>query len=224
MMMMTMEGMMDKAVLDDIIRRLLDGKGGKQVQLSEAEIRQLCVNARNVFLSQPNLLQLHAPIRIAGPLSPDNSFEFLRLCYPIPMFSFAALVSFNFLGVCLIAGAIGGKSAIAIGNSLILILETFGSFRESFWMPGNFGGERIQLPLFLVCLVFLFVGGRLFGETRREFLSFFFFFCHPLPLDLVGNGRMGRFAKMLIFFFSPGNCKKDKRKGLKLAVLWIRFA
>ncbi|KAB1204413.1 Serine/threonine-protein phosphatase PP1 isozyme 9 [Morella rubra] len=69
MMMMTMEGMMDKGVLDDIIRRLLDGKGGKQVQLSEGEIRQLCVNARQIFLSQPNLLEIRAPIRICGQLS-----------------------------------------------------------------------------------------------------------------------------------------------------------
>ncbi|XVF06017.1 hypothetical protein REPUB_Repub06bG0011900 [Reevesia pubescens] len=66
MMMMTMEGMMDKGVLDDIIRRLLEGRGGKQVQLSEGEIRQLCVNARQIFLSEPNLLQLHAPIKICG--------------------------------------------------------------------------------------------------------------------------------------------------------------
>ena len=66
MMMMTMEGMMDKAVLDDIIRRLLEGKGGKQVQLSEGEIRQLCVNARQIFLSQPTLLEIKAPIRICG--------------------------------------------------------------------------------------------------------------------------------------------------------------
>lgn len=65
---MTMEGSMDENVLDDIIRRLLEGKGGKQVQLSEGEIRQLCVNARNIFLSQPNLLQLHAPIRICGDI------------------------------------------------------------------------------------------------------------------------------------------------------------
>lgn len=69
MMMMTMEGMMDKGVLDDIIRRLLEGKGGKQVQLSEAEIRQLCVNARQIFLSQPNLLEVRAPVRICGQLS-----------------------------------------------------------------------------------------------------------------------------------------------------------
>ncbi len=68
-MMMTMEGMMDTAVLDDIIRRLLEGKGGKQVQLSEGEIRQLCVNARQIFLSQPNLLEIHAPVRICGQLS-----------------------------------------------------------------------------------------------------------------------------------------------------------
>lgn len=76
-MMTTMEGMMEMGVLDDIIRRLLEGKGGKQVQLSEIEIRQLCINARQIFLSQPNLLDLHAPIRICGlslplPLSHDD--------------------------------------------------------------------------------------------------------------------------------------------------------
>ncbi|CAI0404992.1 unnamed protein product [Linum tenue] len=68
MMMMTMEGMMDKGVLEDIIRRLLEGKGGKQVQLSESEIRQLCVNARQIFLSQPNLVEIKAPIRICGDI------------------------------------------------------------------------------------------------------------------------------------------------------------
>ncbi|XP_042053952.1 serine/threonine-protein phosphatase PP1 isozyme 9-like isoform X2 [Salvia splendens] len=66
--MMTIEGNMDKGVLDDIIRRLLEGKGGKQVQLSEAEIRQLCVNARQIFISEPNLLQLRSPIRICGDI------------------------------------------------------------------------------------------------------------------------------------------------------------
>ncbi|MED6156440.1 hypothetical protein PIB30_014404 [Stylosanthes scabra] len=66
--MMTIEATMDKAVLDDVIRRLLDGKGGKQVQLSESEIRQLCVNARQIFLSNPILLDLQAPIRIGGDI------------------------------------------------------------------------------------------------------------------------------------------------------------
>jgi hypothetical protein len=62
---------MDSAVLDDIIARLLDvrtGRPGKQVQLSEAEIRQLCVVSKDIFLSQPNLLELEAPIKICGML------------------------------------------------------------------------------------------------------------------------------------------------------------
>lgn len=72
--MTTLEGTMEQGVLDDIIRRLLQGKGaGKQVQLMEGEIRQLCVNARNIFLSQPNLLQIRAPIRICGLSSPPLS-------------------------------------------------------------------------------------------------------------------------------------------------------
>lgn len=60
---------MDIAVLDDIIVRLLEvrtGRPGKQVQLSEAEIRQLCVASKDIFLSQPNLLELEAPIKICG--------------------------------------------------------------------------------------------------------------------------------------------------------------
>jgi len=43
---------MDSAVLDDIIARLLEvrtGRPGKQVQLSEAEIRQLCVASKDIF-------------------------------------------------------------------------------------------------------------------------------------------------------------------------------
>ncbi|KAK6933101.1 Serine-threonine protein phosphatase, N-terminal [Dillenia turbinata] len=59
----------DEAVLDDIIRRLLEVRSlrpGKQVQLSEAEIRQLCVASRDIFMQQPNLLELEAPIKICG--------------------------------------------------------------------------------------------------------------------------------------------------------------
>jgi serine/threonine-protein phosphatase PP1 catalytic subunit len=59
---------MEPFVLDRIITRLLEvrGKPGKQVQLSEAEIRQLCITSREIFLKQPNLLELEAPIKICG--------------------------------------------------------------------------------------------------------------------------------------------------------------
>ena len=62
---------MDENLLDDIIRRLVEAKSGrttKQVQLTEPEIRQLCMSSKEVFLSQPNLLELEAPIKICGML------------------------------------------------------------------------------------------------------------------------------------------------------------
>ncbi|RWR94635.1 serine/threonine-protein phosphatase PP1 isozyme 8 [Cinnamomum micranthum f. kanehirae] len=77
-MMMTEMENMEGGVLDDILRRLLGGKGGKQAQLSEVEIRQLCVNARRIFLSQPVLLELHAPIRICGDIHGQYS-DLLRI-------------------------------------------------------------------------------------------------------------------------------------------------
>ena len=63
-----LERRMDQAVLDDIINRLLEvrGRPGKQVQLSESEIRLLCVFSKEIFLQQPNLLDLEAPIKICG--------------------------------------------------------------------------------------------------------------------------------------------------------------
>lgn len=59
---------MDPTVLDDVIQRLLEvrTRPEKQVQLSEAEIRQLCAFARDIFMQQPNLLELEAPIKICG--------------------------------------------------------------------------------------------------------------------------------------------------------------
>ncbi|KAG5236348.1 serine/threonine-protein phosphatase PP [Salix suchowensis] len=41
--------------------------GGNQVQLSEADIRQLCIASREIFLKQPDLLELEAPIIICAP-------------------------------------------------------------------------------------------------------------------------------------------------------------
>jgi serine/threonine-protein phosphatase PP1 catalytic subunit len=41
---------------------------GKQVQLGEQEIRYLCLTAREIFMSQPILLDLEAPIKICGKI------------------------------------------------------------------------------------------------------------------------------------------------------------
>ena len=51
-------------------------RGGRQVQLSEAEIRQLCVEGKRVLLSQPNLLRIHAPVKICG----NRRLSLIYLC------------------------------------------------------------------------------------------------------------------------------------------------
>ncbi|GFH10217.1 serine/threonine-protein phosphatase [Haematococcus lacustris] len=67
--------------VDEIIERLLDvrnARPGKQVQLAEQEIRMLCLTAKEIFMSQPNLLELEAPIKICGDIHGQYS-DLLRL-------------------------------------------------------------------------------------------------------------------------------------------------
>jgi len=74
-------------VLDDIIKKLVSAKNGrttKQVHLTEADIRQLCTSAKEIFLSQPNLLELEAPIKICGIFSFFFSIDYYNSC----LFSF----------------------------------------------------------------------------------------------------------------------------------------
>ena len=67
--------------LDSIISRLLEVKGarpGKNVQLAESEIKGLCLKAREIFLSQPILLELEAPLKICGDVH-GQYYDLLRL-------------------------------------------------------------------------------------------------------------------------------------------------
>ncbi|XP_033736523.1 serine/threonine-protein phosphatase PP1-like [Pecten maximus] len=56
--------------LDKIIYQLLTYQDapGKQVQLPESQIRQLCQLSREIFMEQPNLLELESPITIVGDI------------------------------------------------------------------------------------------------------------------------------------------------------------
>lgn len=75
---------MDSAVLDDVIRRLLEARksrSGKPVQISEEEIIQICLASKDIFMHQPNLLEVNAPMKICGdPLS--FSYNFLLVLFP----------------------------------------------------------------------------------------------------------------------------------------------
>eukprot|EP01083_Nonionella_stella_P109998 321498_1 len=71
----------DGITIDSIIEKLLLVRGarpGKQVSLTENEIKYLCINARDVFMSQPILLELEAPIKICGDIH-GQYYDLLRL-------------------------------------------------------------------------------------------------------------------------------------------------
>lgn len=88
--------------LDSVIDRLLEGmqrccpyfaareiltgsslsvrgnRPGKPVNLSEYEIKFLCTKAREIFIAQPILLELEAPIKICGDIH-GQYYDLLRL-------------------------------------------------------------------------------------------------------------------------------------------------
>eukprot|EP01111_Echinosteliopsis_oligospora_P002844 TRINITY_DN1447_c0_g1_i1.p1 TRINITY_DN1447_c0_g1~~TRINITY_DN1447_c0_g1_i1.p1 ORF type:complete len:337 (+),score=76.96 TRINITY_DN1447_c0_g1_i1:1645-2655(+) len=67
--------------VDNIIRKLLEvrpARPGKPVDLLEHEIKGLCNKAKDIFLSQPILLELEAPIKICGDIH-GQYYDLLRL-------------------------------------------------------------------------------------------------------------------------------------------------
>nr|CAD7392848.1 unnamed protein product [Timema cristinae] len=57
--------------LDGILTQLLEARGArtlKLINLPESDIRGLCVKSREIFLSQPILLELEAPLKVCGDI------------------------------------------------------------------------------------------------------------------------------------------------------------
>ncbi|KAF3793881.1 Serine/threonine-protein phosphatase [Nymphaea thermarum] len=89
---------MEERLVDELINRLLEARKNattsttpssssnnnsnkpavKRVQLMESEILQLCYASKDIFLSQPNLLELEAPINICGDIHGQYA-DLLRL-------------------------------------------------------------------------------------------------------------------------------------------------
>ena len=67
--------------IDTVIEKLLEARGckpGKQVNLSENEVKALIHKAREIFMSQPIFLELEAPINICGDIH-GQYFDLLRI-------------------------------------------------------------------------------------------------------------------------------------------------
>ena len=95
----TMEiGALKPADLDDMIKRLVDagyaGKVTKTVCLKNAEITAICHAARELFLSQPALLELSPPVKIVG----DVHGQYTDLIRMFEMCGFPPNSNFLFLG------------------------------------------------------------------------------------------------------------------------------
>jgi serine/threonine-protein phosphatase PP1 catalytic subunit len=86
------------ADLDDMIQRLLDaaytGKVTKTVSLKNAEIFAICSAVREVFLTQPSLLELAAPVKIVG----DIHGQYTDLIRMFEMCGFPPNSNYLFLG------------------------------------------------------------------------------------------------------------------------------
>ena len=73
--------------VDAVLEKLLSVRGerpGKQVALEDNEIRMLCIRAREVFMAQPILLELEAPIKICGDLCGNQPKCRVCLLYTSP--------------------------------------------------------------------------------------------------------------------------------------------
>jgi len=84
--------------IDDMIQRLLDvgytGKVSKSLCLKNAEIVAICQAAREVFLSQPTLIELSPPVKIVGDVHGQYS-DLIRL---FEMCGFPPAANYLFLG------------------------------------------------------------------------------------------------------------------------------
>lgn len=113
-------------ILDRAVRRC---RPGKSVQMTEQEVRGLCLKSREIFLQQPILLELEAPLSICG------MWEFYGA--PIgPVFS-----------ICFIAGDIHGQF-----TDLLRLFEYGGYPPTNYLFLGDYV-DRGKQSLETICLL-----------------------------------------------------------------------
>lgn len=84
--------------IDAIISELLEARGSPDkkitTKLSDSDIKNLCLKSRDIFLSQPTLLELNSPLKICGDIHAQYP-DLLRL---FEIGGFPPEASYLFLG------------------------------------------------------------------------------------------------------------------------------
>lgn len=135
--------------LDDMITRLLDagysGKVTKAVCLKNAEISAICAAARDVFLSQPALVELSAPVKIVG----DVHGQYTDLIRMFEMCGFPPNANYLFLGDYVDRG----KQSL---ETILLLMCYKLKFPENFFLlRGNHECANVTRGVFLPSLSLL---------------------------------------------------------------------
>jgi len=137
--------------IDDMISRLLDvgytGKVSKSLCLKQSEINALCLAAREVFLSQPTLIELSPPVKIVGDVHGQYS-DLIRL---FEMCGFPPQSNYLFLGDYVDRG----KQSL---ETILLLLCYKVKYPENFFLlRGNHECANVTRGSYsvLFCLAFL---------------------------------------------------------------------
>ena len=130
--------------IDDMIQRLLDvgytGKVSKSLCLKNAEIVAICQAAREVFLSQPTLIELSPPVKIVGDVHGQYS-DLIRL---FEMCGFPPAANYLFLGDYVDRG----KQSL---ETILLLLCYKIKYPENFFLlRGNHECANVTRGMFLV--------------------------------------------------------------------------
>ena len=181
--------------IDQVINRLLEVKGsrpGKNVTLSEAEIKALCLKSREIFLSQPILLELEAPLKICGDVH-GQYYDLLRL---FEYGGFPPESNYLFLGDYVDRG----KQSL---ETVCLLLCYKIKFPENFFLlRGNHECASInRIYGFYDECKRRYPRGSAVGETSRSLGDSVRFFFHVQNFFF----RVGKFFSSREIFFESGN-------------------